>query len=177
VINVNELHTASQASFNGTQWGAQMDLGWALGDCESYYFAPFARLKYIHLNLDQYTQNGAGDIGLTVDNNHNQEFLGGIGFRLGSTCHTEDMLIVPELSALVAYDFKNDGEQSVAGFIGGGPAFETNGIKPGRTIFDLGLGINAHFCNDSIFSLKYDLEVRSKFIENIFYVQYNYFWS
>lgn len=173
VIHVNDIFTGVQASFDGTQYGAQGDFGWSFVDCDTYYFAPFMRLKYIHLKLDDYTENG--DLGLHVSNRRNNEFMGGIGFKTGALNQRCDALIVPELTALLAYDFTNDGEQTLANFTIGTPAFETNGIPPGRTIFDLGLGLRAHAFN-SIFSLKYDLVLRSKFTANSIYLQYNYLW-
>lgn len=176
VINVNTIHTAANSSFNGTQYGAQADLGWSFLDCDTYYVAPFARLKYIHLNLDDYAESGAGDLSLDVQNRNAKEFLGGIGFKVGSLYQACEYLIVPELTAMIGYDFTLDGEQPFAGFIGGGPFFVTDGIKPGRTVFDLGLGVNAHICNNAILGLKYNLELRSKFVGNALQLQYNYFW-
>lgn len=177
VINVNEIHTAANSSFHGTQWGAQADLGWSLCNSTDYYFAPFARLRYIHLDLDDYTESGAAGLSLNVQNEDVKEFLGGLGFRLGYTYQACDVLYVPEISLMLGYDFQNDGEQTFAGFLAGGPAFGTDGIKPGRTIFDLGLMLDAHVSNCSIFTAKYNLELRSEFVSNAFYLQYNYLWS
>lgn len=177
VINVNQIHTAAQSSFHGTQWGAQADLGWSLANSGCYYFAPFARLKYIHLDLNDYSEYGAGDLSLDVHNDNVKEFMGGLGFRLGYTYQAGDVLYVPEMSVMLGYDFKNDGEQTLAGFFGGGPAFATDGIKPGRTIFDLGLMLNAHVTNCSILTAKYNLELRSEFVSNAVYLQYNFLWS
>lgn len=175
VINVNQLHTAAHGDFDGTQYGAQADLGWDFVDCSDYFLAPFLRLKYIHLDLDDYTETGA--YGLHVENNNVQEFLGGVGFRVGSIYRCGSIQYVPEISAMIAYDFKNDGEQTFAGFTAGGPAFATNGIKPGRTIFDLGVGVNTYMSCNSILEVKYNLEVRSEFFGNSLYLQYNYLWS
>ncbi|MFI4938661.1 MAG: autotransporter outer membrane beta-barrel domain-containing protein, partial [Candidatus Berkiellales bacterium] len=146
-------------------------------NCPTYYVAPFARLKYLHLQLDDYTETGADDLDLSVSNSDVNEFQGGIGFKVGSAMPYGDVVYVPELSALIGYDFNNDGEQSIAGFVGGGPAFATNGVKPGRTVFDLGLALNSYVSQNSIFTVKYDLEVREKFTSNVGYLQYTYLWG
>lgn len=178
VIGVNEILTAAQASFDGNHWGAQTDLGWRVVNDGSLYFAPFARLKWSHLDLDDYTETGAGDLNLTVANSDLDEFMGGLGFRLGSRWESGNICWIPELSAMIGYDFENDGEQSVAAF-GGAPdiAFTTDGVKPGRTIFNLGLGLNANVSACSTFTIKYNLELRDDFVGNSGYLQYYYLWG
>src|SRR5207248_1489986 len=56
IINVNQIHTAAQADFDGKQYGAQADLGWLAWTQSTCYVAPFARLTYMHLQLDDYTE-------------------------------------------------------------------------------------------------------------------------
>lgn len=176
-INIGTLSAVSSADFDGTQIGLQGDLGWAAVNCEDYYFAPFARLKYVHLDVDDYTENGAGGLSLNVQNNDINEFLGGLGFKVGTTMQSGGMLYVPELTAMLAYDFTNDGEQTIANFVGGGLAFATDGVKPGRTIFNLGLGVDAYCANKSVFTLKYNLELRDSFVGNAIYAKYSYLFS
>lgn len=176
VIDVNQIQTATRASFDGAQWGAQADLGWSY-DCNLAYYAPFVRLKYIALNLKDYSEEGAGAFDLQVQNANTEEFLGGIGIRIGNTFERRSAWYVPEISAMIAYDFKNDGEQTLAGFLGGGPAFNTDGLIPGRVIFDLGIGLNAYLSDCSILEAKYNLELRSQFVSNALYLQYHFLWS
>lgn len=177
VINVNNIFTGSQADFDGTTWAGQADLGWSAVNNEEYYFAPFARLRYTHQDLDDYTETGAGNISLNVQQENIDEFLGGLGFRLGTTIKSDDIVWVPEISAMVGYDFTRDGEVTTSNFIGGGPAFITNGVQPGRTVFDLGLGLSAKVSSNSIFTVKYNLEVRDDFTNNGGSLQFTYLWS
>ncbi|MFI4937787.1 MAG: autotransporter domain-containing protein, partial [Candidatus Berkiellales bacterium] len=179
VINVNQIHTAAQADFDGTQFGIQSDLGWLLFKDENSYLSPFARLRYTYLDLEDYTESGANDFNLSVNNHNPDEFLGGLGLKFGMEipCPKQNMLYVPEVSALVAYDFDNDGEQTIAGFIGGGPQFATNGVRPGRTILNLDVGLNTYIAQEGIITVKYDLEWREKFTSNAVYLQYNYLFG
>jgi len=177
VIAVNTLLTTAQASFNGTLWGAQSDLGMVMPGTNGYFLASFVRAKYLGLALDSYVETGAGDLGLSVNNSNVNEFMGGVGLKLSTLWQADNIGYSPELSALIGYDFVNDGESSIANFIGGGPAFTVNGIKSAPVLFDLSLGLNVVTDESIVLSVKYDLEMRDKFFGNAGYVQYSYLWS
>lgn len=174
---IRAMKTASQADFDGTQIGVQADLGWNLMyDC-NYYLIPFARLKYVHLELDDYTENGAGDLSLNVRNDDIDTFLGGLGLRFGSFTRYGNVEYEPEISALISYAFENNGEDTTSYFLGGGPAFATQGVTPRRPRLDIGLGLNALTSPCTVFTVKYNLEARQAFISNAAFVQFNYIWS
>lgn len=174
-INIGNIHTSATAEMNGALWGAQGELGWNVGT--ENYFAPFAKVRYSHLQIDDYTETGAGGLNLTVDNHSVNNLMGGIGLKLGGLYNVRDIILGPELSALVGYDFVQDAQQTVAAFFGGGPAFFTNGVKPGRTLLNIGLGLDAHFTPCSVLGIQYDLEVRDEFVANAGWLKYTYLWG
>ena len=182
IINVGPtLSTAAQADFNGDQFGAQADLGMAFS-WDTAYLVPFARLKYSHLELDDYSEFGAGVLSLDVQNDEINTLMGGAGLKLGAKFgNSKGIYYVPEISAMVGYDMVQDGEGTVATFAGAagvpGPTFATDGIKPARTLFNLGLGLNTHVCDRGIFTVKYNLEIRDEFVGNAGFVQWTYLWS
>lgn len=176
-LHVNQIEAVAKANFKGKQYGVQADLGWSYANDDIYYYVPFARLRYIYLNLDDYQETGAGDLSLAVHNENVSEFLAGIGFRTGFIYEQGDFCYAPEMSLILSYDFENQGEQTVAGFLGGGPSFLTNGLTPGRTILEMAFGLNIHIAPESIFSVKYNLELRKEFCGNALYFQYNYLWD
>lgn len=174
-ISVNNIHTGANASYDGTQWGAQGDLGIALSNC-GFYYAPFVRAKWIQVSFDDYTERGAGDLSLTVHNNDVNEFMGGVGIKLATVLSSKCVNYIPEVTMLLGYDFTNDGTSPTASFIGAGPAFGTDGVAPGSTIFDLGLGLNVVANTRTILTFKYDMEIRDEFWGNAGYIQYSYLW-
>lgn len=176
-IHVNTLETAAIGEFNGAQYGAQSDLCWSFIENPAYYITPFARVKYIHLNLKDYTETGAADLSLMVTQQNSKELMGGLGFRIGATFETHNRIWVPaEFTAMLARDFINDGEQTIATFLAGGPAFATNGVIPGKNILALGVGLNGIFPDYATFSLKYNAELRHKYMSNVAYLQYLIEW-
>jgi outer membrane autotransporter protein len=176
IIQVNQISTAAIANFHGAQWGAQADLGIAF-PYGYYYFSPFARLKYLHLDIESYVEEGADFLSLAVTNSDVDLFMGGIGLKVGGIHQVGNTVWVPEFTALFGADFEDDAELTFANFDGGGPLFTTNGVKPSSTLLDLALGLNIHLNESNIISMKYDLELRSGYISNAGYLQYYYRWG
>lgn len=172
IINVNLLQTAAQADFDGTQVGAQMNLGFNMVNNDAYYISPFVRLHYMHLNLQDYTEYGANTIGLAVTHPNNNEFYSGLGVRVSSAFDKWGIQWVPELTSMIAYEYNRDSDQTVSSFLGGGPAFFINGLEPSPTLVDIGFRLNANFCDNSSIAFKYDVQVRDHFAMQSVYLQY-----
>ncbi len=177
VITANTITLGANASYDGTLYGLLGDIGYALLDCDEYYVAPFIRLAYNHLDLDSYQEDGAYGLNLSVSGQDLNEFSGGIGIRLAAETESRGVRYVPEFAAIVSYDFTVDAEQTTANFIGGGIAFGTNGVIPGRTIVDFELGLNAYLNPCSVFTIQYDLELRDEYVGNAGFIKYYYRWS
>lgn len=175
-INVGNIHTAAQGDFDGKLWGLQAELGWDVGN-ENYFLAPFTKIRYSHLDLDDYVESGASSLGLSVTNNDVNTFMAGLGVRLGTIYRSGDTMYAPEISAMIGYDFKRDIEATTAVFVAGSPAFVTDGVGEARTLFNLGLGVNAHLSQCTILGIQYNLELRNQLVGNSGLVQFSYLWG
>jgi outer membrane autotransporter protein len=175
VIHVHNLLTAAQSSFDGSQWGAQADLGGIIPS-NACYIAPFFRLKYDRLQFDDYTEHGAYDLNLSVITKEAIEFLGGAGIRIAKGYEFFGIAWLPEVVGFVGYDFHNDGEETFADFVSVGPAFSTHGITPGRTVIDGSVALNGVY-GQSIFTAKYNVEWRNQFVANTGYLEYRWSWA
>lgn len=176
VIHVNQLLTGAQASFKGIQWGFQGDLGMALPNTGDTFLAPFLRLNYISLDMQDYAETGALDLNLQVNQGLAKEFYGGVGVKVAREYIWGSTMWVPEFTSLLAYDFHNDAERAVSIFAGSGPAFSTIGVVPGRAIWNNGLALHG-ICGDSVMSFKYNLDFRNKYVGNSAYLQLYYNWA
>jgi len=177
VIAVNDLMTQARGTFGGMQWGGQVDLGMTMVDSGDNFIAPFVSVKSMFLSFDRYTETGAGDLGLSINNSHVSEWMGGVGLKLSTVWQLGKLGYAPTLTALMGYDFVNDRQSSTAHFIGGGPVFSTPSAKSAPMLFDLGVGLNVLSDKEMVFSVKYDMQMRDKFLSNAGYVQYSYQWS
>jgi outer membrane lipase/esterase len=179
IINLNQINSDAKASFDGMQTGIQTDIGMTYTS-ENRYFSPFVRLKYFHLDLDDYTENGASILNLRVSNQDTHNFIAGLGFRFSTIVQASNSCVYfePEFMAMVGYDFSENDENSYASFVGTPPIliFPVDGFKQGRTIFDLDFGAHAHLTQQATLSLKYNLEVRDKFTNHAGNLQFYYNW-
>ncbi|MGD9591831.1 MAG: autotransporter outer membrane beta-barrel domain-containing protein, partial [Candidatus Berkiella sp.] len=176
-IRFNQINRVSHGNFDGWQFGLQTDAGWFLINNNEYFVTPFARLKYTLLNLDNYTETGAGPLSLSVESQSLDQLLGGVGVKFGKPFVSKHLVFIPEVTTFLSYDFVNDGEQTTASFVGNSLAFDTNGITPGKVAFDFGVGVSTHIDEQSIFTIKYDLTLRNHFNANSGYLEYYYLWG
>lgn len=171
------LAQSATANFYGLEYGAQMDLGYAFLSSENFYSAPFVRLKYTYLTIDNYTETGAGGLDLAVKNQSLDEAIAGAGVKFAIRKDFVTAIYIPEFSALVLYDFSGQAQEMQANFLGGGNPFYITGIKPAQTILLFGLGINAHTSDNYTFTLRNTLEVRDHFLGYDIYAQLQYTWD
>ena len=177
-IRVNQINTFATAFTQGTQVGAQSDLGWSWIEDEAYYVSPFTRLKYLGLNVNDYSEVNGGDLNLSVQNNTVSDFQGGVGLKAGAILGYRQHVWIPaELTVLLGYDFKHDAEQSIANFVVEGPAFITQGITPGPALVDIGLVLNAVSRDGSNVNFAYHAQIRDGFMSHAGSLQYAYFWG
>jgi len=176
-VQIDPIHTSTRAYIDASQVGARAELGWVALENVRFYCAPILRMQYLFLKIKNYNEDAAELINLSVSTRPLHEGMGGMGARLGTLIETDFALLVPELTALLGYDFYANQEQTTANFIGEGVPFVTTGGRFGRTLFELGLGLDLHVGLGSIFSLKYDLQWRDRFIANSGFFQYNIIWS
>ena len=177
VIGVNDLFTAAQSAFSGWQWGGQADLGMVLPTGNSIMWAPFLRYEYLGLHLDGYQEVGANDLNLAVDKSHGKNMMAGLGLQIATSVTYFCCDIIPEASILLGYDFVQTTVQSLASFLGGGPAFNTPNALPRRTLWDFSLGINVLTANQSAMTAEYNGELRSGYYANAGTLQYTFKWG
>jgi hypothetical protein len=176
-INIGTVNAQSTANFFGLQYGAQMDVGYAFISSDDWYVAPVARFKYTYLQLDDYSETGAGGLSLNVLNDDLDEVIAGIGIRLAAVKNYVQAIYVPEFSVMLLYDFAGSVQQSQSNFLAGGNPFYTNSIKPAQYIQLYGLGINAYTSDNYTFSIKVNFEHRDHFYGYDGFMQLHYKWD
>jgi outer membrane autotransporter protein len=170
-IVIGNIYVTPQASFYGLQYGAQVDLGYAFVSDDNYYVAPLGRVKYTYLNIDNYTEYGAGGLDLSVANNNIDELIAGVGLKLALKRDYIEAQYIPEFSFMAMYDFSGAAQEMESNFLGGGGPFYTNGIKPAQAIFVYGIGLSARTSDNYIFNIHFDFEKRDHFYGYNAYIQ------
>lgn len=177
VIGVNNLNTAEKSSFSGTQWGLQTDIGMIMPSDSMWMMAPFIRFQYLSLQLGEYTESGANDIRLNVQNSDPDNFMAAIGIRFATAVPYGCCDLIPDATVMLGYDLQQDAAPTTAAFVGGGPLFVTPNALPRRTLLDIGIGMNLLTSADTVLTLKYHLELRNKYNANTLNLQYYFPWS
>lgn len=175
-INIGTLHKTAHSTTYGTQLGAQLDTGYAFL-YDNLYMAPIGRVKYTYLLLEDYTETGAGGLDLSTTNGGINELLAGLGFRMAAKLGSPILYFFPEASLMYLYDFEDQTQQTVANFLGGGTAFPTYGVAPGRDILLFDLGITAASNDGYVFTGTYELEYRNHFLGNSGFLELYRRWS
>lgn len=161
-IGIGTITTAAFADFFGVHFGAQTEIGYAFL-YDNLSVAPLVRLRYTRLSIDDYSENGAGGLNLTVQNQGMNEGIAGVGLRVVGKKEFAQAVYAPEASFMLAYDFYGDGQATSSRFLGGGPLFPTIGIKPAQTMMLFDLGVNVHTYDSYIFTVKGELDLRDHF--------------
>lgn len=177
VIAANSLVTASQSSFDGNVWGLSADFGWMAPCYKQIFNTPFVRFRYIQIEMHDTVETGANDLSLSVHNHDPAYFTMGLGMRFARRYLCGNQHLIPEGTVLLGYDIKNDAEQTVANFLGGGPSFITPGYLPSAGYLELGAALNMFQANENVITFKYNIELRSQYFAQTGSVQYFWTWG
>lgn len=121
---------------------------------------PSIRLDYTHMRTGGYTESGALLAGsnLKVDASTYREFL--LTADAKAAHQLDDYVkLVGNVSA--GYDFINKKAQTTSTFVGGGPAFTTDGLDVSPWVYRVGAGLIRDDKQGLEYSLRYDAEGRS----------------
>lgn len=173
-ITVGSLVQRPQANYHGIQYAGQLEMGYAYFNGK-YYVNPLAKLKYMRLVADNYTETGA-PLGITVDNNDVSEFVGAIGLKLAMQNEYLEATYIPEITALISYDFIGDSQETFNNFAVGSPTFKSIGIKPDQTTYILNVGLRIHTFNNSMFKIAYEFEAKDQYKAHSAMFKWYYKW-
>lgn len=152
----------AESETDGQQYTAIVDTGYVIQH-EQWEITPLASLEYSHLNIDGYTETGAGALNLIVDD-QSYDFLElGLGGKLALPIKDDNGTWVPEVHARWLYDMIGDNFQTTSSFAGGGSAFSTNGLEPAQHALNAGAGIMIYTKGNVTLSGVYDFTYKEDF--------------
>ena len=129
-------------------------------------FTPLASVQFTRLDIDGYTETGAGGINLAVDDDEINFLQTGLGGRITFPTRTAGgTRVIPEIRALWLFDILGEEQSSVARFTGGGTAFTSNGPDPAQHGAQTGVGLRVSDPGSNVsLSVNYDAEYRQDFL-------------
>jgi len=155
------------ANYSGQSYTGFMTTGYHFFN-QGFTITPLASLQYTHVDVDSYSETGAGDVGLQVKS-QNYDFLeSALGVKVARPfAYAEGIAAVPEVHAKWYRELVNPSLANTAAFTASGsPFFTTPGMKAGNNALDLGAGLQflSCQCTARTWSLEavYDHEWRSR---------------
>ena len=161
-INVagNNLNATSKPS--GQQYVGDLDLGYNFHpDHEGHWaLGPEVGLEYVHLDVDSFTESGAGPADLSVNSQGADSLRGRLGGRLSYFTRAGSIVFAPTVFASYQHEFLNDPFGLTSQFnIPSTTPFTIQGTNPGRDSALIGIGASATFDNTMSIYLNYLAEI------------------
>lgn len=153
----------ARGSFDANQFSAQAVVGRDYKH-DSMTVTPSLLAHWTHYDGDNYTETGAGNAGLVVNQDSVNKFELGAGVKASWDYQTASgMDVVPELRAGYRYDFIGDEVSTTNRFIGGGQAFTTKGADPAQHSFNAGGSLSLYTTDSWEFTANYDFDFKTDY--------------
>lgn len=154
----------ANADYDSNQFTVAGKLGRDYATDQGLTLSPALIADYTHLSIDDYTETGAGGANLDVNSDSLNVLDIGVGVDASWLHQNMDgSYLKPALHAAYRYDLIGDNVETTSTFAGGGAAFQTNGMDPARSTFNVGAGLSYMATNNWEFSANYDYEFKSDY--------------
>jgi len=145
-ISFTGVQRRAEADYNGQDYTTSIGGGyrWATN---GFIVTPRASLQYTHVDVDGYTESGAGDIGLRV-RSQSYDFLESVvGLKVERPFVHGSSRIVPEVHANWLRALNNPTMTNTASFVApGSPSFTAPGLNTAANTYNVGAGLTLLSC-------------------------------
>ena len=166
-----------EGDYDGSQYALKGELGYELSHPNNaWHSIPFISLYYSHLDLDGYTETGAGTANQSVQSADFDMLQAAVGFKFFYNWLYGCDIFRPNLHIGLAYDFIDDRMDITSQFTGGGPSFRTEGMRPAQLSFNGGVGFTYLAPMGLTFSAIYDLNAKDRYTAHSYLFKIRYEW-
>lgn len=158
-ISIAPFNTRAFSDFDSTNYHLGVGLGRDIRIDDKTTFTPSVRADYTAIDMDGYTETGAGSLGLKVEGETYDELIFAVDGKINYDL-SDALSLTGNLG--LGFDAINDQATITSSFVGGGGTFVTNGVDPCALLFRGGLGLVMHPANVNGIELvtRYDFEGR-----------------
>lgn len=141
---------------------AELGKGYEVDAWNDATLTPSMLVNYIHVNQDEYTEEGAGGASLFIQPDQLDVFELGANLELSWKKRlTSGGIFQPSVHMGYRFDAMGDDVAAQSRFIGGGSAFKTEGANPAQNTFNIGLGATIYNTDNWAFTGGYDFEYKT----------------
>lgn len=156
------LFNNAQALADYSSWATHLnvELEKHYGMSDSLNLAMIIGADYRYVDVDGYTETGAGALNLRVNDESWSSLVASLGTEL-SYAASPDWLVVTDAS--LGYDVLSERTTVTSAFAGGGATFTTQGIKPDAWVYEAGVGTKYTTDTGAEITAQYDFQGRDNF--------------
>lgn len=167
------IDRTAKGDYGGQQYSGYLEGGYAFTS-NGFVLTPLMSLQVMRLQLEDFTESGAGDLNLKTDRQHYDLIQTGLGAKIVYPILRKNFRVTPELHAKWLYDFAGDAQQATSTFTGGGASFVTKGSDPPRSSGNLGAKLTVMTQSNWSVSLNYDFEIKPDFYSHNGWINVRY---
>jgi autotransporter-associated beta strand protein len=158
--NITFVGPTATSAYRGFQYGAKVKTGFAI-PCYQVEISPMAAVQYMHLNVGQYTEKGAGILNQHLNAMQTNTVRLSLGGRIANKF--QEGKFFPEFHAFYLADVKNPQVIITSRFVDGGGSFNSQSVALPKRGVNVGASITAVVSDNFRLSGGYDLEAKKSF--------------
>ncbi|MDI1227646.1 MAG: autotransporter domain-containing protein [bacterium] len=140
------VNRTAQADYSGQDYTAFAITGYHFTN-PWFTLTPTVSLQDTYMNLDSYTESGAGNVNLRVNSQSYNFLQSGLGVKMARSFAIDGGAVVPNLHAKWLHGLNNPTAKNTAIFTApGSPSFTTQGPNTADDTFNVGVGIKILSC-------------------------------
>lgn len=151
----------AHSSYGGDQWGLRIGAGYPLALSATTLITPQARLDWTSVKQRAYTESSGGAFALSVAGIAAERLRSSLGVQFDHDTHWGEVKAQPFGRVFWNHDFKSNGIDTTANFVGGGSTFVTPGQTLNRDTYSVGAGVNFFTRDNFSASIAYDVTLGS----------------
>lgn len=146
-ITFEGVNRVANADYDGQHYSALVTAGKHIYFDQAVTVTPFASLERSRINVDSYTERGAGDVNHRVGDQDYNFTQSSLGVKIERIIQSGASTYSPEAHVKWLHDFSDTATEQTAAFTGGGSAFNVKGIEQDRDMYNVGAGITFLSCD------------------------------
>ncbi|WP_300655600.1 autotransporter domain-containing protein [Pseudomonas sp.] len=146
-ITLPGVNRVAKSDYDGQQYTALVSAGKHFYLDQAVTVTPFASLQTSLINVDSYTERGAGALNHRVDDQDYTLTQSGLGVKIERVIQSGANTYSPEAHVKWLHDFSDTTTEQTAAFAGSGSAFNVKGIEQDRDMYNVGAGVTFLSCN------------------------------
>jgi outer membrane autotransporter protein len=176
-IDIPSLSRGANGRTAGNQYMVNLDGGYDQPVAKDLTVGPFAGLQYVHLDVNSFTESGAGAANLALNDQSVDSLRSRLGVRLELRKElNKHWTVASEVRLGWQHEFANNDRAIVARFSDSGlGSFAVRTTDPERDAALLGLGLNATYRETLTAFADYDVQAAQRYTEQI--VKGGFKWS